>query len=409
MSRLEQTRNDLAFSVDEVAGAAGWSVSRQLEIERGDEPTDEEADVLTRLYGVDVEALVGGEDGDATRQPLRALLRGPSGPLSLDQRFEIAEVATIAREHRCLLAALGRRDRWPVVTDFRDDGDYTHPSQGSPDRLAAQVRQRLALDEGPIPSVSEVARRDLGILVVWVDVEREVDAFALAGPDTGPVIALNASGAHTANAFSRRVTLAHEICHVLFDRRRMADMTRFCRIAVRWNRRRRASTEALPIDEQIERRARAFAACLLVPRKAGVASWGRTRGSTTSRRVRSWMAEWGIGYEAARGHLDSLGRLGVRERLSRVETTPPPVWELAEPGPPRTGPAATVGVPLNRRGDFFGTVIDGVREQAITPGRARELLLLSLADWQRLVDLLPAPPVAGRTRDTSGAVLSDWL
>jgi Zn-dependent peptidase ImmA (M78 family) len=80
-----------------------------------------------------------------------------------------------------------------------------------------------------------------------------LDAIAVWGKFHGPSIILNANGLHSHSSGGRRATLAHEICHMLLDRR-----------------------SALPIAEilggripkGIESRARAFAAELLLPRSA---------------------------------------------------------------------------------------------------------------------------------------------
>jgi Zn-dependent peptidase ImmA (M78 family) len=82
--------------------------------------------------------------------------------------------------------------------------------------------------------------------------EKEIDAVAAWGRLHGPVVLLNSNGHHVKHIGARNVTLAHEICHLIIDRR-----------------------EALPVAEvlggkvmeSIEARARAFAAELLLPRR----------------------------------------------------------------------------------------------------------------------------------------------
>ena len=80
-----------------------------------------------------------------------------------------------------------------------------------------------------------------------------LDAIAVWGKSHGPTIIINSNGVHSHTSGGRRATLAHEICHILLDRK-----------------------SALPIVEVlggivakgIESRARAFAAELLLPRSA---------------------------------------------------------------------------------------------------------------------------------------------
>ena len=80
----------------------------------------------------------------------------------------------------------------------------------------------------------------------------DIDAIGCWGPRHGPAVLLNLDARYASNSGRRRATLAHEICHLLVDRR-----------------------SALPLvevlggrtAEQIEQRARAFAAELLLPRQ----------------------------------------------------------------------------------------------------------------------------------------------
>lgn len=80
----------------------------------------------------------------------------------------------------------------------------------------------------------------------------DIDGFACWGPNHGPMVAVNENGRHSASDAGRRTTLAHEIAHLLVDRR-----------------------GALPLAEVLggrtapicEARARAFAVELLLPRE----------------------------------------------------------------------------------------------------------------------------------------------
>lgn len=92
----------------------------------------------------------------------------------------------------------------------------------------------------------------LDIKVCDLDLEtREIRGVALAGSDIGPTIAVNVASIYNANEAGRRFTLAHEFCHILFDR----------------NRARRVSHVSGPwVAPSIEKRANAFAAYFLMPR-----------------------------------------------------------------------------------------------------------------------------------------------
>ena len=91
----------------------------------------------------------------------------------------------------------------------------------------------------------------LGVQVVDLDLTDEtIRGVAIAGPRYRPGVACNVRNPFNAHSFGRRFTLAHELCHLLYDRHAGQ------RLAV-------ASGPWAPIA--IERRANAFAAMLLMP------------------------------------------------------------------------------------------------------------------------------------------------
>jgi Zn-dependent peptidase ImmA (M78 family) len=78
-----------------------------------------------------------------------------------------------------------------------------------------------------------------------------IRGVALAGDDFGPTILLNTTSIYNRNEDGRRFTLAHELCHILFDRTRA----------------RRVTIASGPwVAPGIEKRANAFAAAFLMPR-----------------------------------------------------------------------------------------------------------------------------------------------
>lgn len=78
-----------------------------------------------------------------------------------------------------------------------------------------------------------------------------IRGVAVAGPNYGPAIIVNRSSPYNQNEAGRRFTLAHELCHILFDRSRA---------------RRIAHTSGPWAAPGVEKRANAFAAMLLMPR-----------------------------------------------------------------------------------------------------------------------------------------------
>ena len=93
--------------------------------------------------------------------------------------------------------------------------------------------------------------QELGIEVIDLELSDEnIRGVSIAGEDHRPGIVVNTRHLPNAHPFGRRFTLAHELCHVLFDREEGR------RLAV-------ASGPWAPCS--IEQRANAFAAMLLMP------------------------------------------------------------------------------------------------------------------------------------------------
>lgn len=182
----------------------------------------------------------------------------------------------------------------------------TGPSWEQGYELAQEVLEEmshLATDEVLLDMDSVLAA--LGVDVRDLELsDRTIRGLAVAGSDFRPGIRVNVS--HDANGYpsGRRFTLAHELCHLLFDRevgRRLA----------------MASGPWAPRD--IERRANAFAAMLLMPR-ALVAKVTKelTVKLETKEGVARVAKHLGASFDATLWHLTNLGFLDdfVRQRIS---------------------------------------------------------------------------------------------
>lgn len=84
-----------------------------------------------------------------------------------------------------------------------------------------------------------------------------IRGVAIAGAKLKPLILVNTTSPYNSTEDGKRFTIAHELCHILHDRTRARRVTH---VSGRW------------VDPGIERRANAFAAYLLMPRKLLVAA-----------------------------------------------------------------------------------------------------------------------------------------
>ncbi len=143
---------------------------------------------------------------------------------------------------------------------------------------------------------------DLGIDILEKELETDnIRGVALAGQDFTPTILLNLTSPFNQNDFGKRYTIAHELCHILYDRSRARRVTH---VSGAW------------VAPGIERRANAFAAYLLMPRELVVQSWlpqmeqNREGFAAFARRLQ-------VNETALTEHLYNLGIIDdlVRERL----------------------------------------------------------------------------------------------
>lgn len=148
----------------------------------------------------------------------------------------------------------------PILDQIGEDARRLVMSEGKAYEqgyeIARYVRPKLPDTDASQRIEIEDVLRQLGILVKDIELETdELDAVAVFGRSHGPAILVNRDGVHSQGALGRRATFAHELCHLLVDR-----------------------DGALPFAEALgpmapvipEKRARAFAAELLVPQDVAV-------------------------------------------------------------------------------------------------------------------------------------------
>lgn len=127
-------------------------------------------------------------------------------------------------------------------------------------RLAIWLREQMGNAEDRIEP--EDVLRSWRIEIKDIDLASKViDAISCWGPRHGPAIILNGRGQHAGQNHGRRSTLAHEICHLILDRKTALPL-----VEVFGGR----------VSKPIEARARAFAAEFLLPRSVAVATLRRS-------------------------------------------------------------------------------------------------------------------------------------
>ena len=172
------------------------------------------------------------------------------GSLTPDVREN--DVLTLAWSMVELYSPQGDPDEVLAISRSAPVDQFATPSWFQGYQLAEEVHERLRMEFVREDLVDIDALVDhLGIEVLELDLSDEsIRGVSIAGPQHRPGIVVNTRHDANEHLYGRRFTLAHELCHLIFDR----EVGR--RLAL-------ASGPWAPRD--IERRANAFAAMLLMP------------------------------------------------------------------------------------------------------------------------------------------------
>lgn len=228
---LSHWANKSVCSVDEVIELKTGIPAEDARLLAGDEPANE-------YWGLDIE-------NDVFDSEILAAARYSSGVLdSESQKHLLATIKLFGYVDTPELDQLSAE-----CTDFLRSRSREEPfAQGYV--AAGWLRNKLAVSKS-FDAESTLAA--WGVKVDQVSVNRALDALAFWGKTHGPAILVNtAEGAVCNKKTGLRATLAHEICHLLIDR-----------------------SGSLPFADAVggttpvwvEKRARAFAAELLLPRE----------------------------------------------------------------------------------------------------------------------------------------------
>jgi len=162
--------------------------------------------------------------------------------------------------------------------------------------LAQECREELGIASDQICVNMVAVLADLKIPVQEQALDSPViRGVAVAGKDFGPAILVNTSSAYNNNEAGRRFTLAHELCHILYDR------TRACKLS---------HLSGPWASARTEKRANAFAAMFL----ASPAAIRCRLGEVSLDSVRKLAAEVGMGVKALIEHLYNVNLIRDAER-----------------------------------------------------------------------------------------------
>jgi Zn-dependent peptidase ImmA (M78 family)/transcriptional regulator with XRE-family HTH domain len=388
---LRAARKSVKLSESMMARLAGIERDQLVRFETGaDEIPAAVLERYARIFGLGIRSFLAG---GAREAPLGVLFRSmfeghrPSvGQLaSGGTHLVLGEMLRCARDIADLRERLGERREPLTIQEFApvpvEPGSRTpHGAQ----ELAKRVREHLRLGEGPIPSMVSLVQEKLGIDVLWVtpdELDRDIDAASALAP--GPIILVNLVGG-AEQWWRTRMTLAHEVCHLLFDRdflggKRRQGFVLFSPSPPRGPERSRSTSRSRwyfsDAFENVEQRANAFAAYLLAPPDS-VRALVRGMDPRSESAVSALSKEYGVGRETSINLLTNVHRLSRADRIEMM-TRPHTVVLDASPEGRFREPISATGM---RRGILQDLVLRALAQKRIDPAEARDCLRLSLGE-----------------------------
>jgi Zn-dependent peptidase ImmA (M78 family) len=205
----------------------------------------------------------------------------------------------------------------------------------------------------------------LGILVLPCELSGAIAAFSFADSFRGPTIVYNPHHMHE-NIWVLRFTIAHELCHLLFDRAEHEPLGRYTAFD---------DMELETTGDPREVRANAFAVHFLMPYAAlSKALLAEGAGDRPEATIRGLMERFGLHFKAMRLHLKNFGWLDAEavRQLRGVSTEPTEAWFNDIPPDKDFFPVSSI--PIERRGILAREVVRAWCEGSIDLGFLREIL-----------------------------------
>jgi Zn-dependent peptidase ImmA (M78 family) len=387
-SVVEGRREELGIDADTLAELLGWDSARVRELESGDfYPSFEELHDLSLVLGLDLETFDPARDDRPGEHPeLTTLLKSPENSFRSYEWRAVLEAASIARETVQLEDWRGLPDRYSKLKrQFHPKSLQDEEPWRQGQALAEQVREELDRS-GEILSMYSFCD-DIGVNVIETHLYGDVSALCFNDEYHGPTVVLNLNG-HNESLLPRRFTLAHEICHILFDEHEMEGLKHFDR---------EVGYHESSFKPALEKRADAFAIHLLCPDSLVKSAWEEMESQLDelSDRLRAMMEKFGVSRTAMIAHLQNLNLMSreAARHLSGVESNTPERVREAERQAKYTADADFSAIPRERRRRLLEQALRAFRDGVIGRSKLVELLNVSgdelqenLNGWLQLVD-----------------------
>ncbi|MCA9634562.1 MAG: helix-turn-helix domain-containing protein [Myxococcales bacterium] len=395
---LRAARESARLPVETVARLLGVQADELLDIEESRAtPSMALMERTATLYGVSPSALLRGE---AQSSPATLLFRSAEehrvdiGDLMRGEDLHVlGDFLVCASEVDTLKSTLGMPN---AEIPSLEPEDLTEPEWQQGRDFAERTRQLLGLGDTPIPSMRSLLADRLGweIFFVTPDVlSPSIDGASTIHPR--PAILVNLLGG-SASWWRTRATLAHEMCHVLVDSRQGS---RPYLISPEGTLKHRGVWTLVERFRGIERRANAFAAHFLVPRRSLFSLVSGTA-ADSEEAIHKVCGHFGVGRQLA------IRRLGHEFKLS-TEVQTQMLAREADKSHCSEHADADVEIGL-RRGVLRSLVRRALEADKLSPLRARAILRVPMS--APLPDAIGGgPPMVSRAHVERTQALRDEL
>lgn len=363
---LKERREQLGLPLRSLASKTGLTTEVIEALEASKRRPIREYEALAAVLGLD-ERLISSRTHRSGNDRLVVRLRRladdrdalqPAGVVAL------AEAAWVAMTQLRLEDTLGVER---TARSFESSSDYGGPWRPAFEvgyDLADGFRARLGLGDAPIESMRDLVERQLAIPVVQAALGERIAGATVRADNGRRAIVLNIQGKN-ADASVRRSTLAHELCHLLFDPdQHLLDLRvdEYAELDARADQR----------TDRVEQRANAFAVQLLAPQRAAVDLYG----SASSEGLRRVLDRFGISFTAGRYQVwNGLGRNVPLDSITARNRRPEEDWDGRETYTLAYHPIGSLVEHPARAGRFSAVVVAAAERGVITWDTAASWLL----------------------------------
>lgn len=289
--------------------------------------------------------------------------------LTKSDMLKIAEASWVIRVQSDLQRNIQSKKLLNWETFEKDDnyGSHDYPAWKHGYYLAYKTRDLLGIDhESPISSLKVICEENLEIPLVYADLSRGIAGITIG---SGSVRGIVLNAANMGNTWIKRIALAHELGHLLWD-----SDEKLHNILVD----RDDCFEDIFSGDYIEQRANAFSVEFLAPQKGVdiIAAKEKVKKSDIS----VLLAHFGISFTTGKYHYwNSMGRTVGIEEISAQNIEPEADWDGRERFGIDYYPCKDV--PISRRGLFSKLVINSEKRGFLSSDSAASYLNISIDQY----------------------------